>query len=137
LYNTQLTNKLKAYELEVKSKKVKGPKQGKRAGILQNGVKSGFFVIAGRNRGEMEGESDTYLKKQSQSPGFGRKSEALSSKSETRTLCGAHLKKQGRNKPRGVHIDCGGSNGHNAARLSFSSTKESSGCLAKDFRRQK
>jgi hypothetical protein len=29
LYNTQLTNKLTAYELEVKSKKVKGPKQGK------------------------------------------------------------------------------------------------------------
>jgi hypothetical protein len=29
LYNTQLTNKLKAYELEVKSKKVKRPKQGK------------------------------------------------------------------------------------------------------------
>ncbi|MGD8501690.1 MAG: hypothetical protein PVJ86_13645 [Phycisphaerales bacterium] len=29
LYNRQLTNKLNAYELEVKSEKVKGPKQGK------------------------------------------------------------------------------------------------------------
>jgi hypothetical protein len=34
--------------------------------ISQNAVKSGFFVISGRNSGEIEGESDCYLKKQSQ-----------------------------------------------------------------------
>ena len=32
----------------------------------QNGVKSGFFVISGRNSGEIEGEFQYYLKKQSQ-----------------------------------------------------------------------
>jgi hypothetical protein len=34
--------------------------------ISQNGIKSGFFAISGRNSGEIEGEFDTYLKKQSQ-----------------------------------------------------------------------
>jgi hypothetical protein len=43
----------------------------------------------------------------------------------------------GRNELHGVHIDYGGSNGHNVATLSFSSTKESSECLVKDLRRQK
>jgi hypothetical protein len=34
--------------------------------ILQNAIKSGFFVISCRNSGEMEGELHYYLKKQSQ-----------------------------------------------------------------------
>jgi hypothetical protein len=34
--------------------------------ISQNGVKSGFFVISGRNSGEMGGELYYHLKKQSQ-----------------------------------------------------------------------
>jgi hypothetical protein len=54
----------------VKSKKVKAKsKSGEvllMAVISQNAIKSGFFVISGRNSGEMEGESDAYLKKQSQ-----------------------------------------------------------------------
>jgi hypothetical protein len=75
------------------------------AGTSQNAIKSGFFVISGRNSGETEGEFHYYLKKQSQlivvqrsafcgkmrkrclkkqsqTPAFGRKSEARSSKSE-------------------------------------------------------
>jgi hypothetical protein len=46
--------------------------------ISQSAIKSGFFVISGRNTGEIEDEFDTNLKKQSQSPAFGRKSEARS-----------------------------------------------------------
>jgi hypothetical protein len=34
--------------------------------ISQNGIKSGFFVISGRNSGEIEREFHYYLKKQSQ-----------------------------------------------------------------------
>jgi hypothetical protein len=34
--------------------------------ILQNAIKSGFFVISGGNSGEIEGESEYDLKKQSQ-----------------------------------------------------------------------
>jgi ADP-heptose:LPS heptosyltransferase len=36
------------------------------AGISQNAIKSGFFVISGRNSGEIEREFHYYLKKQSQ-----------------------------------------------------------------------
>jgi hypothetical protein len=42
--------------------------------ISQNAIKSGFFVISGRNSGEIGGEFYYYLKKQSQLPAFGRKS---------------------------------------------------------------
>jgi hypothetical protein len=34
--------------------------------ISQNAIKSGFFVISGRNSREIEGEFHYYLKKQSQ-----------------------------------------------------------------------
>jgi hypothetical protein len=34
--------------------------------ISQDAIKYGFFVISGRNSGEMEGEFHYYLKKQSQ-----------------------------------------------------------------------
>jgi hypothetical protein len=57
-------------------------------------VRDGFFVVSGRNSGEIEGEFDTYLKKQSQMPAFGWKSEARSLESEITTFCKAHLKKQ-------------------------------------------
>jgi hypothetical protein len=33
------------------------------AGISQNGIKSGFFVISGRNSGEMGAESECYFEK--------------------------------------------------------------------------
>jgi hypothetical protein len=65
----------------------------RQQGKGKNGSKSGFFVISGRNSGEMEGESDACLKKQSQSPAFGRKSEALSSKSETTAFNRAQFEK--------------------------------------------
>jgi hypothetical protein len=38
-------------------------------GISQNAIKSGSFVISGRNSGETEGEPHYYLKKQSQFSG--------------------------------------------------------------------
>jgi hypothetical protein len=43
---------------------------------------------------ERQAESECDLKKQSQSPAAARKSEARNTKSETRMLCAAHLKKQ-------------------------------------------
>jgi hypothetical protein len=58
--------------------------------ISQNAGKQDFFVISVRNSGETEGELHYYLKKQSQSPGGARKSEALSPKSEKETN-GRHL----------------------------------------------